>query len=214
MPQTPPVNSLSQRVVIGLNKIGLALKSQSWQDAGLHGLTATQGQIVTLLKVKGAQGMRLSAVANELGVTAATTSDAVSTLVEKGLAQKTKAIDDGRAIAISLTAQGQTIAAQIAGWSDFLLAAVGELSEAEQVVFLQGLIKMICKLQEQQQISVAQMCVNCRFFQPNLYPDSAQPHHCRFVDAPFGNQDLQIDCPDHLPTELSQAKHNWESLLL
>jgi DNA-binding MarR family transcriptional regulator len=208
----PFPNSLSQRVVIGLNKIGLALKSQSWQDAGQHGLTATQGQILTLLKAKAAQGMRLSAVANELGVTAATTSDAVSTLVDKGLVQKTKAIDDGRAIAISLTAQGDALAGQISGWSDFLLAAVDELSEPEQAVFLQGLLKMIRKLQEQQQISVAHMCVNCRFFQPNLHPDSAQPHHCRFVDAPIGNQDLQIDCPDHLPAELSTAQHNWQSL--
>jgi DNA-binding MarR family transcriptional regulator len=197
----PPQNSLQQRVVIGLSKVGLALKSQSWQDAGQYGVTPTQGQILSLLRSKGAAGMRLSTVANELGVSAATTSDAVTTLVEKGLVQKNKAIDDGRAIAISLTSDGQEIAEQSAGWSDFLLDAVNELSEKEQEVFLQGLIKIIRKLQQQKQISVAGMCINCQFFRPNVYADLEHPHHCAFVDAPFGDRDLQLDCPDQIPAE-------------
>lgn len=204
-----PQDSLPQRVIIGLSKIGMALKSHSWQDAGQHGLTPTQGQILGLVRSKGGSGMRLSAIANELGVTAATASDAVTTLVEKGLVQKAKAIDDGRAIAVSLTPQGQKVALQVADWSDFLLDAVGELSEIEQEVFLRGLIKMIRKLQEQRQVSVARMCVNCQFFRPNVYADSDQPHHCNFVDAPFGDRELQLDCPDQITADLNTAQQNW-----
>jgi DNA-binding MarR family transcriptional regulator len=205
-----PEATLGQRVIIGLSKIGLALKSHSWQDAGQHGLTPTQGQIIASLRSKGETGMRLTAIANELGVTAATTSDAVTTLVEKGLVQKTKAIDDGRAIAISLTTQGKTVAAQVADWPDFLLDAVSELSEIEQEVFLRGLIKMIRKLQEQRQISVARMCVNCQFFRPKMYADSERPHHCNFVDAPFGDRELQLDCPDQVAADFKTAQQNWD----
>lgn len=212
MTTDPTPDSLQQRVVIGLNKIGLAIKSHSWQDAGQQGLTPTQGQILTLLRSKGLSGMRLSALANELGVSAATASDAVTTLVDKGLAQKTKAIDDGRAIAISLTPQGEKVAEKSSGWSDFLLEAVSELSEIEQEVFLRGLVKMICKLQEQKQISVARMCVNCQFFNPNVYPDSERPHYCNFVEAPFGDRSLQLDCPDQIAAELTTTQKNRESL--
>jgi DNA-binding MarR family transcriptional regulator len=194
-----PQDSIQHRVAVGLNKIGLALKSQSWQDAGQHGLTPTQGQILTILRSKGITGMRLSAVAEELAVTSATASDAVTTLVEKGLVQKTRAVDDGRAIAISMTPKGLQTAEQVADWPDFLQDAVSELSEVEQEVFLRGLIKMICKLQEQRQISVARMCVNCQFFRPDHYPNSDQPHHCAFVDAPFADRNLQVDCPDQRP---------------
>lgn len=204
-----PQVSLQQRIAIGLNKIGLALKSHSWQDAGQHGLTPTQGQILGLLGSKGKSGMRLSAIANELGVTAATASDAVTTLVEKGLVQKSKAIDDGRAIAISLTTQGHTVAAQVADWPDFLLDAVSELSEIEQEILLRGLIKIIRKMQEQRQISVARMCVNCQFFLPNVYSDSDRPHHCNFVDAPFGDRELQLDCPDQIAADVKTAQQNW-----
>ncbi len=205
-----PQASIQQRTIAGLSKIGLALKSHSWQDAGQHGLTPTQAQILGLVRSKGGSGMRLSAIANELGVTAATASDAVTTLVEKGLVQKIKAIDDGRAIAISLTPQGQTVAAQVADWPDFLIDAVSELSEIEQEVFLRGLIKIIYKLQEQQQISVARMCVNCQFFRPHVYSDSNRPHHCNFVNAPFGDRELQIDCPDQIAADLNMTQQNWE----
>jgi hypothetical protein len=145
--------------------------------------------------------MRLSAIAQEIAVTAATASDAVTTLVEKGLVQKTKAVDDGRAIAISMTPQGQQVAKQVSDWPDFLLDAVSEMSQTEQEIFLRGLIKMIRKLQQQGQISVARMCVNCQFFRPNVYTNSDLPHHCEFVDAPFGDRNLQIDCPDQIPID-------------
>lgn len=204
---TPPnQDSLGHRVAVGLAKIGLALKSHAWQNAGQQGLTPTQGQVLTLLRTKGATGMRLSEVASELAVTAATTSDAVTTLVEKALVLKTRAVDDGRAIAITLTLQGQQVAEQVADWSDLLLNAVSELSIAEQEVFLQGIIKMIRKLQEQKLISVSRMCVTCQFFRPNIYTDAERPHHCAFVDAPFGDCSLQVDCPDHIAAQPMTAE--------
>jgi DNA-binding MarR family transcriptional regulator len=195
-------DSTEKRILIGLSKISLALKSQSWQDAGQHGLSPTQIQILSLLQknrllAKGSDEMRLSAVAEGLGVTPATASDAVRVLEQKGLVQKKRSLDDGRAIAIGLTQKGNQLAQETACWSDILLEAVDELSEFEQAVFLRGLVKMIRKLQDTGQISVTKMCMTCRFFQPNRYPESDRPHHCNFVDAPFGDRELRIECADH-----------------
>ncbi|MEM7772909.1 MAG: MarR family winged helix-turn-helix transcriptional regulator [Cyanobacteria bacterium P01_A01_bin.37] len=190
-------NDLAGRVLIGLTKIGIALKSQSWQDANTSGLSPTQGQILALLHAKGSDGLRLSAIAQELSVTPATASDAVATLVDKGLVLKDRAADDRRAIAITLTDVGQQQAEKVLGWSDFLKVAVDELSAEEQVGFLQGLIKIIRNLQQQGHIPIAHMCVTCQHFRPNVYDNPDYPHHCNFVDAPFGNQHLQVDCPDY-----------------
>jgi DNA-binding MarR family transcriptional regulator len=205
---------IEQHILIGLEKIGLALKSQSWQDAGQQRLTPTQGQILVLLADKGEVGIRLSEVAKNLAVTAATASDAVTSLVEKGLVQKTKSPQDGRAIALTLTPQGQQAAAQTASWSDFLLNTVDELSAAEKVIFLRGLIKMIRRLQEQGQISVAKMCVTCQFFQPNRYPNSEHPHHCALVNAPFGDRHLRLNCAEHVAADPETARQNWQLYLV
>ena len=192
---------IEQRVAVGLAKIGLALKSQSWQEAGQQGLTPTQGQILAVLQAHAPIGLRLSEIAAGLAVTAATASEAVSVLAEKGLVEKAKSRQDKRAIAITLTDRGQQQAVQVSCWSDFLLGAVAELAADEQVVFLKGLIKIIRKLQDEHRIPIAHMCVNCRFFASDRYPNAEKPHHCEFVDAAFGDRQLQIDCHDHVIQE-------------
>lgn len=200
---------LRQRLRVGLAKIGMVLKSQAWQDAGMQGLTPTQGQILAILNAKKSE-MRLSEVAHELGVTPATASDAVAVLIEKGLTLKSRAVDDARAIAITLTLKGEQEAGRVANWSDFMLSAIDELTPLEQEIFLQGLIKIIGKLQEDGYISLTRMCLTCAYFHPNQYSDGAHPHHCGFVDAPFGNRDLRIDCPDQIPVEqLPLGKKLW-----
>jgi DNA-binding MarR family transcriptional regulator len=193
------INEIDHHILIGLEKIGMALKSQSWQDAGQQGLTPTQGQVLTLLV--NTEGVGLSAVAKNLGVTAATASDAVAALVAKELVQKTRSATDGRAIAITLTSSGQQAALQANTWSDFLLTTVDELTSEEKVIFLRGLIKIIKKLQAQGKISVAKMCVTCSFFKPNHYPDAERPHHCGLVNAPFADGDLRITCDEHVVAE-------------
>jgi hypothetical protein len=91
------------------------------------------------------------------------------------------------------------------------MEAVGELSAAEQAAFLRGLVTMIRTLQEKGRIPVARMCVTCRFFRPFRHDDPARPHHCAFVDAPFGDGQLRLDCPDHAAAPAEQAAATWQA---
>jgi DNA-binding MarR family transcriptional regulator len=205
----PPDQPLDRRVTIGLAKIGIALKQQAWAEAGGRGLTPTQGQVLALLRAN-PDGLRLRALAEQLGVTAATASDSVTALHRKGLVAKKPTAGDGRGVAVVLTSTGIREAAAAAAWPDFLLEAVDELSIAEQATFLRALVAMIRTLQEKGRIPVARMCVSCRFFQPFRHDNPARPHHCAFVDAPFGDGELRLDCPDHNTAPVDQAAHNWE----
>ncbi len=204
------VDPIDRRVMIGLSKLSLALKSRSWQEAEGQGLTPTQGQILTLLRVRSMQGVRLSELANALAITMATTSEAVETLVRKGLVQKAKHPKDGRAIALTLTETGSREADRVAGWPDFLLDAIDVLSSDEQTVLLRGLIKMIRTLQVRGQIPVNKMCITCRFFRPYAHAGTEQPHHCAFVDMPFGDRSLRLDCPDQEEASAQRAAQAWE----
>ena len=204
----PPDEPLARRVTTGLAKVGLALKQQAWAEAGGRGLNPAQGQVLALLRAN-QDGLRLGELAAQLGVTAATTSDSVSALQRKGLVTKTPLRGDGRAVVVRLTPAGTREAAAAAAWPDFLLEAVDELSPAEQAAFLRGLVTMIRTLQTRGRIPVARMCVSCRFFQPFRHQGEALPHHCAFVDAPFGDGELRLDCPDHAAAPTDQAEHTW-----
>jgi DNA-binding MarR family transcriptional regulator len=201
-------DALERRVAAGLVKVSLALKHHAWRRANPRGLTPTQAQVLTTLRSARA-GLRLAEVADRLAVTAATASEAVGALVRKGLVRKTPDAADLRSLSITLTPTGRKEADRAAGWLDVLLEAVGTLSPAEQAVFLRALVKTIRTLQDRGRIPISQMCVTCRFFRPYAHPDPERPHHCAFVDAPFGDRHLRLDCPDHQPADARSLEQIW-----
>ena len=190
---------LPARLVTGLAKIGLALKHGERREAGARGLSPTQAQILVLLRGPGGPAAP-AGLARRMGVGLPTVSEAVSALVAKGLVRKERSPEDGRSVRLALTAAGGAEADRMAGWPDFLLAGLEALSPEEQEVLLRAVVKLIRSLQEQGRIPVARMCPSCRFFRPMAHPDDPErPHHCAFVDAPFGDRSLRLECPDHVP---------------
>src|ERR1700738_490283 len=168
------------RVTHGLLRLSTAMRSQAWEWAEGAGLTPTQGEILVLLMQRRGP-MRLGEIARETALTAATTSDAVSTLEGKGLVEKRRALDDGRALAVRLTARGRTAAKRAAQWPDFLSKAVGTLKEDEQAVFYRTLLKTIHQLEAQEQIPPHRMCLTCTHFEPSKNPKKP-PHYCVLLE--------------------------------
>jgi DNA-binding MarR family transcriptional regulator len=189
--QTP-----ASRVVTALNKVAMALRTNDRTRSGRHGLHPTQAQILVLLAAR-PDGLRLGQLATQLGVTSATTSDSVTALERKQLLRRAPSPDDARAVRIDLTAAGRREALAISEWPDAMLHVVDDLDDDEQALLLRLLIKIIRSLQERRAIPAARMCATCRYFDPYAHPRSDKPHHCRFVDAPFADNDLRLDCVDH-----------------
>ncbi|MDR5682555.1 MAG: MarR family winged helix-turn-helix transcriptional regulator [Armatimonadota bacterium] len=198
-----------QRVVQGLLKVAMALRHAAWQYAQPRALTPTQSQILSYLRFGAAGGARLSEVADALAVTRATASEAVSALVHKGLIRKARHVRDRRSRVVTLTEAGRREADRAAAWPEFLLQAVRTLTPPEQAAFLRALVKTIRHLQDRGQIPVSRMCLTCRFFRPYVHPDPRRPHHCAFVDAPFGDAHLRVDCPDHETADAVRRRQLW-----
>jgi DNA-binding MarR family transcriptional regulator len=199
----------ARRVVHGLSKVALALRHQAWRRARPRALTPTQGQILAYLAGRGLAGARVSEIAQALAVTLPTASDAVTALLAKRLVRKVQPDDDRRARQVVLTDAGRREARRAALWPDVLLDAVAVLAPGEQAVFLRALVKMIRTLQDQGRIPTSRMCATCVYFRPNVHPDPARPHHCAFVDAPFGDAQLRLDCPDHRTADRATQQRVW-----
>lgn len=196
-------DSLGQRIGQGLSKLGTALRHQAWRQASPRGLTPTQGQILTLLRSR--SGATLAQVAEGLAVRPATASDAVTSLQKKGLVSKARQPGDARLLSLQLTADGEQAAAEAVQWPEFLVEAIDQLDGEERRVLLRAILRMIASLQQRGEIPVARMCVSCQHFRPNVHQDPRRPHHCGYVDAPFGDADLRVDCPEHEPAAEARA---------
>jgi DNA-binding MarR family transcriptional regulator len=191
-------DALSRRVMMGLTKIGLALRSQARVSATERGLSTTQGEILAMLLRK--SGMNLSEVAHALAVTRPTASDAVDALVRKGLVDKNRSPRDPRALSLVLTLKGQREARRAASWPDALLRAVEALSLEEQRVWLRGLVKMLRALEEDGAIHGVRMCPSCAFLSNAPDPEAAMPHRCTLFSFELGEADFRIDCSSHEPS--------------
>jgi DNA-binding MarR family transcriptional regulator len=119
MSQQPAANpdAIAKRIASGLGRIALALKAKAWKGAADEGITPTQGEVLARL-AEATSGMRLSDLAHQLGVSAPTASDAVSTLVDKALVEK-RSGEDKRSVTLKLTREGKRTAARAADWPDF-----------------------------------------------------------------------------------------------
>lgn len=201
-----PSSDVHQRIAAGLSRIGLVLRHHAQGAARTHRLTPLQAQALGVLRGR-PDGLRVRTLARELAVTDATVSDAVSTLVSKRLVAKRPDPEDHRAVRLSLTGRGGRIAEEAALWPDFLREALGELPASDVSALLRVLVGLIRALERSGEIPVSRMCVSCRYFSPNRYR-RGKPHHCGFIDAPIGTDDIRFDCPDFEETIESAKDRN------
>jgi DNA-binding MarR family transcriptional regulator len=196
-------------LVAGLEKIGLAMKSRTWRREGRAGLGPLQRQVLTLLRSKPKQRAQVSTVANELAVRLPTASEVIATLERKQLIRRRRDMSDGRIVMAQLTAKGNRACGPSSGMPDRLATATETLSAPEQTALLTSLVKVIRSLQAQGEVSVARMCVSCRYFRPHQHDDAEQPHHCDYVNAPFGDRSLRLDCHEYESASIAQVNEAW-----
>jgi len=200
--------SLQQALASALRRLAQLAHTSSWDQWASQRLTPTQRKILELLASR-RESLTLSAVAQELGVTPATASDSLTALESKGLVKKRRSHVDGRALAIMLTTEGRRSVTALAALPDPLQAAFSVLTAYVKKKFYRSAIKMIRGLQESGTLPISRMCVRCRYFDPYRYPDSATPHHCHLVGAPFADRHLRIDCPDQEFNEREAQEALW-----
>jgi DNA-binding MarR family transcriptional regulator len=186
------------------------MRSQAWDWAEGAQLTPTQGEIlVLLLQRKGP--MRLGEIARETQLTAATTSDAVSTLESKGLVEKRRALDDGRALAVRLSTRGRTAAKKALQWPTFLTKAAGLLGADEQGALYRALLKMLRELQAAGTVPPQRMCLTCSYFEPSKATKRvAAVHRCTVLDLTLADSDLRLDCAVHEEADAATQKKTWK----
>jgi DNA-binding MarR family transcriptional regulator len=208
-----PTSTLPQALAGAMRRLAQLAHTSSWDQWAVQRLTPTQRKILQLLGSRGGESLSLSAVARELGVTAATACDSVSALENKRLVCKQRSVTDGRALALVLTEEGQQAASQLAALPDPLFGAFDALAKSEQETLYRLSIKMIRGLQETGALPASRMCVRCKFFDPFRYQGSATPHHCHRAQKPFADRELRIDCAVFEAGDAAKQASLWQRFI-
>jgi DNA-binding MarR family transcriptional regulator len=204
-------DSLPDRLVTGLSKIGLAMKSRTWRRKGRQGIGPLQIQVLTFLRARPNHSATVSTIARELSVKLPTASEVIRTLEQKRLVRRRRREIDNRVVTVHLTSLGAKAGHVENRWPEILASATENLSVPEQVALLTSLVKLIRALQLQGEIPIARMCVSCEHFRPHAYAESDQPHHCNFFNAAFGDQAFRLDCPEYVEAPAEDPSNKADS---
>jgi DNA-binding MarR family transcriptional regulator len=185
------------------------MRAEVRRSVASRGLNPAQDAILRLLLARPA-GLRVRVLAGHLGVRQPTVTGSVIALERKGLVRRQADPADARSTIVKVTPEALAPATAV---PSLAAAALADLSEAEQASLLKTLIKLIRSLQLRHAIPPQRICVTCKYFRPNVHPEAAEPHHCAFVDAPFGNRALRLDCAEHGQAGAPEMARNWNAFM-
>ncbi|MBC6950864.1 MarR family transcriptional regulator, partial [candidate division KSB1 bacterium] len=176
-----------------------------WEQNKLHHLSPIQIQFLVHLLYHAADRCTISDLANGFSLTPATVSDAITTLEKKGMVSREWWETDRRVVSVALTTEGKKTARKLSSWANVIQESVAAFDPQDKVVVMKFLMHLIESLQQAGVITIARMCITCKFFQPNAHANAKAPHHCRLLDKPLADVELRIDCAEHQPFEEETA---------
>lgn len=208
MAQDPSIFDLSfqhgdvdAKIVASLERLSDVFRVLLWKKATGRDLSPLQIQLLVFLWGHPPDFGRVGELARRFDLAEATVSDAITTLVEKGLVEKTPDPNDGRARVLTLTGDGAETAEDLSDWAAAVRDGLAASDESDKTAVLETLMDLIASLEEQGVITRARMCRTCRFFDEDAHEDPDAPHHCTLLDMPLGREDLRVDCPEHERSE-------------
>jgi DNA-binding MarR family transcriptional regulator len=188
---------VDKKIVASLERLSQVFRTLLRGEAQERGLSPIQAQFLVHLLHHGAALGRVSRLAREFYLTRDTVSDAVGSLEKKGLISREPWPADKRVTTLRLTSTGEHTARELAAWANVIEEHLKAYSPEEKEAVMRFLMGLIGSLQKSGLITVARMCVTCRFFRPDAHPGEGSPHHCALLDVPLSGSDLRADCPEH-----------------
>jgi DNA-binding MarR family transcriptional regulator len=210
-------DDVDSKIVAALERLSQAFRSLLWEEVKQHELSPIQGQFLVYLLYHPPELCRVSQLAREFGLTQATVSDAVAALESKGLLYREPWQTDRRVSTLRLTVDGAQMAARLSTWADAVRVNLEHFSPEQKEAVMHFLMRLIESLQRAGIVTVARMCITCRFFQAGGSVHTADaggadnsptaaPYYCRLLQKPLFVKDLRISCHEHSPAD------DWQRL--
>jgi DNA-binding MarR family transcriptional regulator len=187
------LTDLDARLVLSLQRLSDMLKAMQWEQARLLGITPLQLQILLFVGYHSPAVNKAAHIAAELQVSRPTISDAVGTLVTKGLLEVHANERDRRSFSLVLTATGKEMLEKAGEYMRQIEALLDNKSAQEKTVLYQAVYSIIAGLITPDKGGVQRMCYNCAHYNGN----KKRQHECMFLKKRLLSAELQLDCMYH-----------------
>jgi DNA-binding MarR family transcriptional regulator len=187
------LHNLDARLILSLQRLSDILKAMQWDQARTLGLTPLQLQILLFTGYHPAELNKVAHIATELQLSRPTISDAVASLVSKGLLDMQPDKRDRRSFSMIPTPFGREILLKAEEYVTPLAEVIEKRPGFEKNNLYQTIFAMIAGLMTKDSGGLQRMCYNCAHYQGN----KKRQHNCLFLKRSLASAELQIDCMYH-----------------
>lgn len=187
--------SIESKIVASLERISQAFRVLLWYESREFSLSPIQIQMLIFLLHHTAEKRKVSYLADEFNVTKATISECVKTLEQKLLITKQFEPHDTRSYVIYLTEKGEDLAKKTSFFATQIQSPIEKLAINDKEKLLKSLLDIIHHLNQTGVITIQRMCLSCQYY------SSENGHFCELLNQKLADEDLRIDCPEHLLKE-------------
>ena len=183
--------SISSKIVVGLQRISEAFKVLLWEKAKEFGLSPIQIQILIFIENHKEQYCNVSYLAKEFNLTKPTISDAIKVLEKKGMIVKDYSSSDSRSYTIFLSDLGKNTVFKNDDFVNPIYSEIQKISPNEQENLFATLSSLIYKLNQKDILTVQRTCFACKFYSKNK-----NQHHCGLLQKELLNSEIRLDCKE------------------
>ena len=184
--------NISNKIVVGLERISEVFKVLLWEKAKLIGLSPIQIQILIFIAYHKSTLCNVSHLAKEFNVTKPTISDAIKVLDKKGMIIKDFSSDDNRSYSILLSDLGKKIVVETNDFADPLKNQINDIEQSDLENLFKSLSNLIYQLNQKGILTVQRTCYACKF-----YSQTQNKDYCNLLDKELKNFDIRLDCPEY-----------------
>jgi DNA-binding MarR family transcriptional regulator len=185
-------NNISNKIIVGLERISEVFKILLWEKAKLVGLSPIQIQILIFIAYHKQELCNVSHLAKEFNITKPTISDAVRILDKKGLITKDFSSIDSRSYSIRLSHSGSKIVTETENFADPLKSQLKGIQQENLENLFATLSKLIYQLNSNGILTVQRTCYGCKF-----YDHTKNKDFCNLLNKELLNSEIRLDCEEY-----------------
>jgi DNA-binding MarR family transcriptional regulator len=181
--------TVSNKIVVGLQRISEAFKVLLWEKAKEFGLSPIQIQILIFIENHKKEYCNVSYLAKEFNLTKPTISDAIKALEKKEMIIKDYSSSDNRSYTIFLSDLGKNAVFNNKNFTNPILTEIENISSQKQEDLFETMSSLIYSLNKKGILTVQRTCFACKFYSKNN-----NQHHCNLLKKELSSADIRLDC--------------------
>jgi DNA-binding MarR family transcriptional regulator len=194
--------NIDEKLLRSIEILGTIVRYLLWEPSKNLHLSPIQIQFILFLRKKPKKFRKVTSLSSEFHLTPPTVSNAVNSLIRKGMVTRKNDPSDRRVYYLALTEKGEKIAEHLAEWNRSLKTMLSGMDYSTKMGFFRFFLCLVESLYREGRIKAVKICPICGHF---VRMENRRRFRCLLTGKEMSLENLQIDCASYSPFSIEKT---------